>query len=85
MEITKPTSQSSEVLYLLLEGKKTTMDFFKNGIMNPTARISDLRSLGVQIICDKVDHVNKFGRKINYGQFTILNTTESLEIYKKIN
>lgn len=81
----QPTNQTSEVLYLLLQGKQTTFDLVKNGILNPSARISNLRAKGVDILCHKIDHVNKFSRKINYGMFTILNRKDARLIYTKIN
>jgi hypothetical protein len=81
----QPTNQLSEVLYLLIEGKKTTLDLVKFGILNPSARISNLRAKGVNILCEKVNHVNKFSRKINYGLFILLNKKDARLIYTKIN
>jgi hypothetical protein len=63
----------------------TTLDLVKNGILNPSARISNLRAQGINILCEKIDHVNKFSRKINYGMFTIINRKDARLIYSKIN
>lgn len=81
----QPVKQLSEVLYLLIEGNKTSMDLIHNGVINPSSMISILRRKGVNILCENINHNNKFGRKMNYGNFSILNLKESKEIYNRIN
>ena len=80
-----PKSQIAEVLYLLLNGKKSTSDFKDKNILNPTARITNLRAMGVNIFCDDIQDTNKFGRTITFGLFSILNKREAIKIYNKIN
>ena len=81
----QPTKQTSEVLYLLMESKKTSLDLIKNGVINPSSQICILRKLGVDILCTNLEKMNKFKRKINYGLFTILNKKEARLIYSRIN
>ena len=81
----QPVKQLSEVLYLLIEGKKTSMDLIQNGVINPSSKIFELRKLGVNILCEDIKHNNKFGRKMTYGNFSVLNRKEAKEIYKRIN
>lgn len=83
--MTTPTNQTSEVLNLLLTEKQTTLNFMLHGILNPGARIKNLREMGVNIVCEFINHTNKFGRSIRYGQFFITNKSDSRKIYKKIN
>jgi hypothetical protein len=80
-----PKNQVTEVLYMLLNGKKTTSDFKEIGILNSNARIANLREMGVNIICDDIKHTNKFGRSNTYGLFSILNKREARKIYTEIN
>jgi len=80
-----PKNQVTEVLYLLLNGKKTTFDFKENGILNSNARIANLRAMGVNIFCDDIKHTNKFGRTNTYGLFSVLNKKDARKIYTQIN
>jgi hypothetical protein len=81
----QPKNQLAEVLYLLLEGDKTSLEIIKNGVLNPTSKVSQLRSRGVSILCYNVQHTNKFGRKMKYGRFTVTNYLPSVKIYNQIN
>jgi hypothetical protein len=84
--MTTPTNQNAEVLNLLLtEKRQTSLNLVMNGILNPTARITNLRKMGVNIICDFIKHTNKFGRTIKYGEFYVLNKREARKIYTEIN
>ena len=66
--MTTPTNQNAEVLNLLLTEKSTTsLKLVMQGILNPSARITNLRAMGVNIICSFIKHTNKFGRTIQYG------------------
>lgn len=84
--MTTPTNQNAEVLNLLLtEKRQTSLNLVMNGILNPTARITNLRKMGVNIICDLIKQTNKFGRTIHYGEFSILNKKDARKIYTQIN
>ena len=60
----QPKNQLAEVLNLLLTKDRTSLDIIMCGVLNPTSKISQLRDKGVVVLCDKVKHTNKFGRKI---------------------
>jgi hypothetical protein len=84
-----PKNQLAEVLYLLLTQKSITVKSAMNdiGILNLSARISDLRIKHNLIIeCRKINTKNKFGRDINYGKFLLI-TKKSIanKVYNKIN
>jgi|688.fasta_scaffold87359_9 hypothetical protein len=81
----QPKNQIAEVLYLLLEQDRTSLDIIKHGVLNPTSKISQLRNKGVVVLCDNVQHTNKFGRKMKYGKFSVLNFKDSVKIYNQIN
>jgi hypothetical protein len=83
--MTNPKNQKMEVLNLLLSGEKTTLEIINVGVLNPSSKISQLRQLGVNILCENQKHKNKFGRNINYGRFSILNRNESKKIYNTLN
>lgn len=82
-ELPPPKNQVMEVLnYLINKGIATTRDIQRDCyVLNVTAKISELRKLGVQIICDEIKGKNKFGREITFGSFKILNLAESTKIY----
>lgn len=82
-----PKTQVMEVLYYLIHhDKATTRDIQRDCyVLNVTAKISELRKLGVQILCDEVKAKNKFGREITFGTFKILNLADSKNIYKTKN
>lgn len=81
-----PTNQRSEVLfYLLRVSKVTTRLLFSDlGILNPTARISNLRAMGLVIECDGVKFVNKFGRPGKYGIYSLKNAKKGISVYKEL-
>jgi hypothetical protein len=81
----RPKNQLAEVLYVLLHAPQTSLDIIQNGVLSPTSKISQLRARGVQVLCDNINTRNKFGRKISYGVFSILNKDESIEVYNQIN
>ena len=83
--MTTPKNQTSEVLNLLLTEKQTSLALISNGILNPGARIANLRAMGVNILCSYFSTVNKFGRAVKYGEFSILNKKDSRKIYTQIN
>lgn len=83
--MTTPKNQTSEVLNLLLKSKQTSLNLISNGILNPGARIANLRAMGVNIICNYYQTINKFGRLVKFGEFSILNKKDSRKIYTRIN
>ncbi len=83
----KPRNQREEVLYTLLtdEGHGIThlsLPF----VMNLTSVIAKLRNAGVVINCHDQSHVNKFGRKITYGVWSIpaTNFASAVRIYERM-
>jgi hypothetical protein len=88
MKLKKPVNQMAEVLYLLLKNKSVTRRsaLLDTGILNVPARIMDLRNKHhIPIILTRVSAVNKFGRGINYGSWSILNKANLEDKYKAIN
>jgi hypothetical protein len=82
-----PKNQVMEVLYYLIHHNgATTRDIQRDCyVLNVTAKISELRKIGVQIVCDELKAKNKFGREITFGTFKILNLADSKNIYKHKN
>ena len=89
MEITRPRTQTAEVLYELLTSKQTTRrDFFnRTGILSVTSRITELRKLGLNILCEWQDAKNKHDRPIRFGAWSLPETEKekAREIYRTIN
>jgi hypothetical protein len=88
MKLKKPVNQMAEVLYLLLKNKSVTRRsaLLDTGILNVPARIMDLRNIHhIPIVLTRVSAVNKFGRSINYGSWSILNKANLEDKYKAIN
>ena len=85
--IKKPVNQITEVMYMLLTRKSINVRqmMFDTGILNLTARISDIRiKYGVDIVCEKQIVKNKFGRKISFGKWTLNNREKLIIIYDEI-
>jgi len=82
----KPKTQLQEILYLLLKNDSITFRhaFFETGIINLTARISDLRNLFIDVRCDKKQTTNKFGRKVFYGSWYLDDKEKAERIYNKL-
>lgn len=80
----KPIDQKTEVLYSLLQGEQGTLDIVAHGVCNPTSVITKLRQYGVDIVCNTIQHKNKFGRKIKYGKFKLANKTKAKVIYNQL-
>jgi len=86
-ELKKPTTQLQEMLFTLLSEKTSTRRsvLLGCGILNPTARISDLRNdYFLNIRCEKIKVENKYGRKITYGSWKLVDKNKGLEVYKKL-
>lgn len=81
-----PKSQNQEVLYCLIKkqviSRKQMMA--DTGILNLTARISDLRDLGLKIKCIDREVTNKFGRKTKYGLWRLEDKEKAKELYHKL-
>lgn len=80
----KPIDQKTEVLYCLLQGEQGTLDIVKMGVCNPTSVITRLRQSGVDILCESVQHKNKFGRKMSYGKFRLASKSKAKTIYNQL-
>lgn len=80
----RPIDQKTEVLYSLLHGNMTTLQMVSLGICNPTSVMTQLRKYGVDVVCQNIARKNKYGRKINYGKFTIGNYNQAKSIYNKL-
>lgn len=88
IKIDKPTTQMNEVLYMLLKRNSINVKqmMFDTGILNLTARISDLRiKHNLNIECETINTTNKFGRSIKYGKCVLTDKETGLKIYKNIN
>ena len=81
-----PTTQLQEVLYELIN--RFSIDhksmILSCGVLNLTACISDLRILNVPIETIKITSVNKFGRKVIYGRWKLIDKKIASEIYIKM-
>ncbi len=67
-----PTSQCGEILAILQSGQSLThYQAAQMGIMGFPARISELRAAGYPIICTMQPHVNKHGKTVKHGIFTL--------------
>lgn len=88
MNLPKPKKQISEVLYELITRPSINRKYMFNetGILNVTARIANLRNIwGLDIVCTKIDAINKHGRKIQYGEWSLSHKDEAIIIYNQIN
>lgn len=86
-----PTNQTAEVLFEILNNVSVSRKdiLISTGVLNPTARIADLRIRhGLNIPCERVSVRNKFSRKISYGMWSIKGQ-EDIEkakgVYNEIN
>lgn len=88
-QLPQPKTQTAEVLYEFLHSDSLTRsDFFKSThILNVTARIADLRKLGLNIICEHKNVQNKFGRKVSFGAWSLAkeDKEKAVKIYRTIN
>ena len=83
----KPTKQIEEVLYYLLKRHNINrmQMMLDTGVLNITARIADLRNrYFLDIVCNQVSVKNKFGRKVEFGYWSLSDKAEGLKIYKKL-
>lgn len=87
MKLQPPKNQTSEVLYeLLTNACINRRDILINtGILNVTARISDIRRYGVVVECKMIEVLNKHKRKVKFGQWSVVDNKKNREVYNKIN
>lgn len=85
----QPTNQTAEVLYELLTAKHrlSFSDIYaRTGIINLTARISNLRRAGLNVFCLEIKTKNKHGRLVSYGTWSVSGERKKArEVYQKIN
>ena len=81
-----PESQTQEVLYELISrlfiDRKTMM--LSSGVMNLTARISELRMRQLKIVSNEIVTLNKFGREIKYVQYSLEDKKAAVSVYIKM-
>lgn len=84
----KPLNQTAEVLYELInKNSASRIELMEmTGCLNITAVISRLRlNHEILVNCDFRNVINKFGRPVKYGIYTIKNKSFAIEKYKEIN
>ncbi len=73
----KPTQCSRLMSFIEEHGSISTMQaILEFGIVNPAARVLELRSVGVPIVTTMTDGVNRFGEHCRYAVYTIDETKE---------
>lgn len=86
-----PTNQTAEILYEILNNPSVSRKdiLISTGVLNPTARIADLRIRhGLNIQCERASVRNKFSRKISYGLWSIQGEDDiekAKGVYNQIN
>lgn len=86
-QIPAPQSQTQEVLYYLI--KRIHIDrrqmMLSCGVLNLPDQIMRLRRrYGLTIKLTKVTTENKFGREVEFGQYSIEDKKKASELYRKI-
>ncbi|STZ76856.1 helix-turn-helix domain-containing protein [Bergeriella denitrificans] len=73
----KPESQCGEILaYIRAHGSITHHQAAQMGIMGFNARINEIRAAGYPVICTMTEHINKHGKAVKRGVFTLAVETE---------
>lgn len=86
-----PKNQIAEVLYEILNNDSVSRKdiLISTGVLNPTARIADLRiRYGLNIHCERVSVLNKFSRSVSYGTWSIKEQADKDSarlVYNQIN
>ncbi|EEP67745.1 helix-turn-helix domain-containing protein [Kingella oralis] len=66
-------SQSGEILSILTAGGTLThREAMQLGIMCFTARITEIRAAGYNVICHMETSKNKHGKPIKYGRYSLI-------------
>lgn len=85
-KIPLPESQMQEVLFELINrlyiDRRTMM--LSSGVWNLTARISNLRRKGLNIVSNEIKSVNKYKRDISFVQYSLNDKKEAVKIYFKM-
>ncbi|MGD2113406.1 MAG: helix-turn-helix domain-containing protein [Acidobacteriota bacterium] len=85
-KIPLPESQVQEVLFELINrlfiDRRTMM--LSSGVWNLTARISNLRNMGLKIISNPISSHNKYGREITYVQYSLESKKDAVSLYMKL-
>lgn len=85
-KLPKPTSQTQEVLYELIN--RISIDrrsmMLSCGVLNLTARISNLRYKGIAIKTTEIETINKFGREISYAQYSLHSKKDAIKAYMRM-
>lgn len=86
-DLKKPTSQTLEVLYLLIKYNYLTRADFINqaSVLNAPARVHNLRKLGCDIEIQMITTTNKFGREVKYGIYYLNDKSKAIELYNKLS
>lgn len=87
-KLPKPKTQLTELLYLLIKRYKISrLELLRDtGMLNPTARIADLRNKhNLDVSCNSINVANKFGRKVKYGEWYVSDKEKAINLYLKIN
>jgi hypothetical protein len=86
-ELQPPKNQTAEVLYELINNKHINRRdiLIETGILNITARLSDIRKHGIVVECKMIEALNKHNRKVQFGQWSVSDKNKAIEIYNKIN
>ncbi|MFS6937337.1 helix-turn-helix domain-containing protein [Neisseria animaloris] len=67
-----PESQCGEILAILQSGQSlTSYQAAQMGIMGFNARVMDLRRAGYPVVCTMQPHINKRGRTVKRGIYTL--------------
>lgn len=86
--MTSPKNQNAEVLFELIHNSTIDRKYIlkTTGILNLTARISNLRNdYDIEVLCTRKKVLNKHGRKISYGLWSLKDKAKAIEIYEKVN
>ena len=85
-QLPQPKNQTQELLYMLLNSKNLTRKeiLLQSGILNPTARIANLRRKGVVVGCENIKVKNKFDRTVAFGSWSLTNKEEAKDIYREL-
>lgn len=85
-QIRQPESQMQEVLFELINrlyiDRRTMM--LSCGVWNLTARIADLRRLGLKIISNEKTGINKYDREITFVHYSLENKKEAAKVYNQM-
>ncbi len=85
--IKNPSSQTQEVLYYLI--KRISIDrrqmMLSCSVLNLPDQIMRLRTrYKLSIVLTKVSIINKFGRVVEFGEYSIKDKKKASDVYRKI-